>query len=218
MLNMDGSGDDKNDELQRFIRHHLKSRTSTASSSSTLVPNLLENDPNHRSKHNFKRFKQPKYAFTSKLVVKHDSDTVYDNGQIGGPLFWMNRASEIAEENRYKNAVLERKENGWGAPLKCVCGKWEHNCHNAACVYDRAKIKGSNISPKKRFIMPHEKMRNNIGTTKTSRKRTRKENWEQKIWERSQEIPVVFSSLDSNLFRRISKYIDFVIDHLKNNH
>ena len=188
------------DELQRFIRHHLKdsssSRSSRSSTAASMVPNMLDQDPNHRQRYNFTTgHKKPKYEFKSPLVQHHDATM--------GPKFWASRASDIAEENRYKDAVNERKDNGWGAPLKCVCGKWEHNCWNANCVWERAKIKGDNLPPKKYFIMPHEKARNNIGTTKRSRFRDRKEKWEQKMWTKKQIVPEVVSSLDSDLLSRI---------------
>ena len=83
------------EDLNRFIRHHLSSRSSTAASSNM--------DIHSRSEHKYSAspdHPQPKYSFTSPLVQKHDATE--------GIAFWHRRACEIAEENRFKDAVMER--------------------------------------------------------------------------------------------------------------
>ena len=176
-------------DLQRYIRHHLSSRESALDERSST--GIL----------NYKRaldLPVPKYGITSPLVSRHDSNK-------NDPHFWWKRAGEIEQENKYKDAVLERKNNGWGAPIKCVCGKWEHDCHNANCVYERAKIKGTNIIPKQKYEMPYDKARRNMGTTKRSRREIRTEEWQRKIFEKQQIVPETISSLDSDLLDRISR-------------
>jgi len=197
------------EELQRFIRHHLSSRES-----STLVANV-------KGVSGFRRGSNlpiPKYGINEPLIRGHDAT----------PYYWEKRVQEISEENRYKNAVLERKNNGWGAPVKCVCGKWIHDCHEAICVYNRAKIKGAEqcLSTKKKFVMPYDRARRNTGTTKESRKEARREALSRKkvaaaaarrVGEEAEQAvrdgpsqhqhhhPETISSLDSDLLSRISR-------------
>ena len=176
------------EDLQRYIRHHLSSRTSEMVSTSR-----ANNSDNYRRRTS--NLPTPKYGFTSPLVRRHNRK----------PNFWSQRAAEISLENRYKDAILERKNNDWGAPLKCVCGRWQHDCHDANCVYERAKILGTNVTPKMPYEMPYDRARKNEGTTKETRREARREQWQRKIYERQHILPETTSSLDSDLLERISR-------------
>lgn len=132
-------------ELMRFIRHNIRTADSSFVSASS---HDMLGSATLRARRARDTLPRPKYGLTSHdLIAKTDHD----------PMHWMRRVYDLAKENRYRNCVLDRKDFGWGNPLVCIgCGRYEHDCHNANCMYERGLVKGANTPPKQPYMMPYE--------------------------------------------------------------